>query len=106
MLRQDWWKFSRSVSGLCFFDVEKRRQNSEVTEVASDLSQGTLFFVGNTFINNTRLKFVKYLAKVKQHLEANFCYMKIIRFLLPKIIGDILKNMQKRSPSVLSTLYD
>ena len=43
-------------------------------------------------------------------LRLNFCYLKIIEFLhpryLPKILGDILKNVQKASASILMTLYD
>ena len=32
----------------------------------------TFFFIGDTFISNTRLKLAKYRAKVKQHPEAGF----------------------------------
>ena len=52
------------------------------------------------FISNARLKFAKNQAKAKQHLDAELCNLKIIRFLHPryhpKIIGDILKNVQKQ----------
>ena len=53
----------------------------------------------NTFINKTKLKLAKNQAKVKQHPELNFCYLKIICFLHPhyhpEILGDIIENVQK-----------
>ena len=53
----------------------------------------------------TRLKLAKNQAKLSNTLGLNFCYLKIIRILYPrchpKIIGDILKNKQKFSTSVL-----
>ena len=65
------------------------------------------FFINNTFISNARLKLTKNQARAKQHREAELI---IICFLHssyhPKIIGDILKNMQNKSASVLISLYD
>ena len=54
------------------------------------------------------------LEKIKQKLSnsirLNFLYLKIIRFLhpryLPKIIEDILKNVDKTNGSALIMLYD
>ena len=59
----------------------------------------TRFFISNTLVNNARLKLTKNQAKAKQHPTLNFCYLKIIRSLprYPKIIGGILKNVQKTS---------
>ena len=67
----------------------------------------TLSSIRKNFINNTRLKLTKNKAKAKQ---LNFLYLEIIRFLhpryLPKIIEDILNNVQKISASALMMLYD
>ena len=72
------------------------------------LATYTLFFISNIFISNVRLNLAKNKAKAKQHPEAELWCLKIIRFLhsryQPKIIGDILKNVQKctkKSASVL-----
>ena len=58
------------------------------------------FFISNVFLRNARLKF----TKIKQKL-CNTVRLKIIRFLHlpryhPKIIRDILKNVQKTSTPV------
>ena len=62
------------------------------------------------FISKARPKLGKFKQKLSNTLRLNFRYLKIIRFLHPcyhpKIIGDILKNVQKISASVLMTLYD
>ena len=68
-------------------------------------------FISNTFISIARLKLEK---KIKQRLSntlrLNSCYLKIIQFLYscyhPKLIRDILKNLQKTSLPVLMRLYD
>ena len=61
------------------------------------------FFIWSTFINKTKLKLAKNQAKVKQHPELNFCYLKIVCFLHPhyhpEILGDIIKNVQKITTS-------
>ena len=64
-----------------------------------------------SFISNARLKLEKKnRQKLSNTLRLNFLHLKIIHFLHPryqlKIIGDILKNVQKTSASVLMTLYD
>ena len=69
-----------------------------------------LFFISNSFINNARLKFAKNQAKGKQHLEAKLLLFEY-HWLFhpryhPKIIGNILKNVQKTGASVLMRLYD
>ena len=68
------------------------------------------FFISNTFISNARLKLAKNQAKAKQRPEAEILLFKIIRFLHPcyhsKITGDVPKNKQKTSVSVLMRLYD
>ena len=50
------------------------------------------------------------MQKLSNTLRVNFGYLKIIRFLhsrdYPKIIEDVLKNVQKTSASILMTLYD
>ena len=59
------------------------------------------FFISNTFISNARLKWEKHQAKLSKNLRLNFYYLKLVHFLHPryhpKIIGDILKNVQKTS---------
>ena len=72
--------------------------------------QYTLFIISNTFISNARLKLEKNKQKLSNTLRLNIHNLKIIRFFHPcyhpKIIGDIPKNVQKTSASVLMTLYD
>ena len=50
------------------------------------------------------------MFKVNKTLSLNLRYLKISRFLHlpyhPKIMGDILKTVQKPSASVLMRLYD
>ena len=70
------------------------------------LKQGyTLFFISNTFISNTRLKFEKSKQELSNTLRLNVHCLKIISHLHPrchpKIIGDARKNIQKTSASVL-----
>ena len=52
----------------------------------------------------------KIKQKLRKTLRLNFYYLKIIHVIHPsyhlKIIGDILKNIQKTSASVLMRLYD
>ena len=68
----------------------------------------TLFFISNTFINTVWLKLAKNQTKAKHTQRLNFCFLKIICFLPPsyhpKIVGDILKNIQKTSASILMKL--
>ena len=72
------------------------------------MAEYMLFFISNTFISNARLKLAKNQAKAKQQAEAELLLL-IIHFprpcYHPKIIGDILKNVQKTSAAVLR-LYD
>ena len=60
----------------------------------SIFGKGThLFYISNTFVSNA-------MQKLSNTLRLNFSYSKIIRFLhtcYPKIIGDILKNVQKQA---------
>ena len=59
--------------------------------------------ISNTFISNARLKFARNQAKAKQHPQAELLLFD--NYLLshpryhPKILRDILKNMQKTSAS-------
>ena len=57
-----------------------------------------------TKVSSARLKLAKNQAKAMNTLKVNICYSKIIRFFhlhyQPKIIGDILKTVQKTSTSV------
>ena len=57
------------------------------------------FYISNTFVSNARLKWAKNQANVKQHPEAELCYLKIIHIFPtryhPKIMGHILKSKQK-----------
>ena len=50
------------------------------------------------------------MQKLGNTLRLNFGYLKMIGFLHlrdhPKIIGDVLKNVQKTGASILMTLYD
>ena len=67
--------------------------------------------MGNTFISNVSLKLTKNLAKAKQHPEAELLLFENYSLFFhlpyhPKIIGNILKNVQKTSASVLTRLYD
>ena len=43
-------------------------------------------------------------------MRLNFHFLKVIRFIhpryYPKMLGDILKNVQKTSASVIMSLYD
>ena len=60
-----------------------------------------LLFISNTSISNARLKFAKNQAKAKQHLQAELLLvdnnsLSASRY-HPKIIGDILNNMQKNN---------
>ena len=71
----------------------------------------TRFFCKKHFhkLSSTRLKLTKNQTKAKQNQRLNFCYLKIIPFIHPryhtKIIGDILKNVQKQS-SQLGKKFD
>ena len=64
----------------------------------------TRFLYKQHFISNARLKLAKIQQKLSNTLRLNFCYLKIICFLHPryhpKVIGDILKNVQKPSISI------
>ena len=61
-------------------------------------------------MSNARLKLKKIRQKLSNTLRMNFWNFKFICFIHPryhqKIIGDILKNMQKTSASVLMALHD
>ena len=61
------------------------------------------FLISNTFISNARLKFARNQAKAKQHPQAELLlfdnYSLSHPRYHPKILGDILKNMQKTSAS-------
>ena len=46
------------------------------------------------FLSNAWLKLVKNSTMLSNTLRMNFCYLKIIHILHPKIIGNILKNKQ------------
>ena len=69
----------------------------------------TRFFYKQQFYKQCQAEISKKQAKTNQHPEAENWKLKIIRFLHPhyhlKIIGDVLKNVQKRSASFLM-LYD
>ena len=56
-------------------------------------------FISNTFTSNTRLKLAKNQAKLSNTLRLDLCYLKIICYLNPryhpKVIGNILKKVQK-----------
>ena len=70
-----------------------------------------LFFISNTFISKTRLKFIKNQAKAKQHPEAQlFILREPLAFFVLVIIqrewGHILKNVRKTSVTALIKLYD
>ena len=58
------------------------------------------FFIGNTFICNARLKLAKNYAKGKQHPDTELSLFEnnllSSSTLLSKILGDILKNVQKK----------
>ena len=68
------------------------------------------FFISNTFIINATLQLAKNQAKAKQHPHAERLlfenYSLFSSTLSSKKIGDILKNVQKISASVLMKLYD
>ena len=63
------------------------------------------FFVKETFISNTRLKWQKIKQKLQYTLKLNFFCLKIVHFYHtcyhPKLTSDILKNEQNTSVSVL-----
>ena len=67
----------------------------------------------NSF-SNFKLEILNYNPFYKQHFQSNFRlnfrYLEIIHFLHPryhpKIIGDILKNVQKLIAFLLMTVYD
>ena len=56
-------------------------------------------FISNTFLSNVKLKLAKYQPKAKQHPEAELLLSENYSFFhqryRPKIVGDILKNVQK-----------
>ena len=70
------------------------------------------FFINNTFINKVRLKLEKkkIRQKLSNTLRLNLHNLKIINFHHPrhhaKIIGNVLKNVQKTSVIILMTLYN
>ena len=68
------------------------------------------FFVSYTFISNAWLKWSKFKQKLSNTQRLNFCYLKIICFFhpryQPKIIGNILKFVQKTSTSVLDYMIN
>ena len=67
------------------------------------------FFISSTFISNTRLKLAENQTKAKQHPEAERLLFEIYLFYsstFSKIIGHILKDVQKTSDSILKKLYD
>ena len=53
------------------------------------------FFISRTYRSNATLKLTKIKQKLSNTLKLNFCYLKIIHILYPKIIGHILENKQK-----------
>ena len=67
-------------------------------------------FISNTFISNTRLKLSKIQVKSKQQPEAEHLLFEnhsfFIHIIIPKVIEDILKNIQKTILSVSMRLYD
>ena len=69
-------------------------------------------FINNTFINKVRLKLEKkkIRQKLSNTLRLNVHNLKIINFHHPrhnaKIIGNVLKNVQKTSVIILMTLYN
>ena len=67
------------------------------------LTQIHAFFKSNTFISNASWNWRKIKQKLSSTLRLNFCYLKIICFVHPryhsKLIGDIIKNVQKLSTS-------
>ena len=69
-----------------------------------------LFFIRNTFVSNITLKLAKKQAKAKQHPEAELLLLENYSLSLPnyhpKTIGDIIKNVQKTSASVLMRSND
>ena len=67
------------------------------------LTQVHAFLKSNTFISNTSCwNWQKIKQKLSNTLRLNFCYLKIMHFVHPryhsKIIGDIIKNVQKQVP--------
>ena len=68
----------------------------------SNLLNTCIFFCKQHFYKQRQVEIgKKFKQKLGHTLKLNFCYLKIIPFLHPcyhpKIIGDILKNVQKRS---------
>ena len=70
------------------------------------------FFINNTFINKVKLKLEKkkIRQKLSNTLRLNVHNLKTINFHHPrhhaKIIGNVLKNVQKTSVIILMTLYN
>ena len=81
----------------------RRQGKTNTLYINLDITINT-FFINNTFISNSRLKLVKNQAKAKQHPEAKLVlfenYSLFSSKLSYKIIGDILRNLQKISTSV------
>ena len=55
----------------------------------------TRFFISNTLISNARLKLAKNQAKAKHHPETELPLFENACFFHPKMIQDILKNVEK-----------
>ena len=68
------------------------------------------FFISNTIVSNARLKLAKKKAKATQLAQDELLllqnYVLFSSTYHPKIIGDILKNVQKTSTSIEISLYD
>ena len=63
-----------------------------------------IFFISYTFINNAKLKLAKNQVKAKLHTEDELLPFENYTLSYPpyhsKIIGDVLKNVQKTSASI------
>ena len=98
------WSRSQGAGARAGSQSKGRRQGKTNTlYINLDITIYT-FFINNTFISNSRLKLVKNQAKAKQHPEAKLVlfenYSLFSSKLSYKIIGDILRNLQKISTSV------
>ena len=103
-----WWSHNQKFVKLPFF-MNLFSQNVTINNhrrryLSVYQSRVTRFFVINTFISNTTLKWQNINRKLSSTLRLRFCYLKI-SFLYPryhpKTIGDNIENVQKTSASVL-----
>ena len=92
------------VCGVINLGINRNQAIFLHNQKSSQKCRYTLFFISNTFISNARLKLATNQEKAKQYPEDELLLFENYSLSSSrhhsKIIGDILKNVQKTSASV------